>query len=380
MIDVKEKKILQLLFSEEAYSEEEISALLRGTDIDGEKIEFLLLLALLGNKQNWQFFPQSLRPRLEGIYKSVRLRNIYGVPWLNEKLLLLKQRNIPVLFLKGMAMRAYYAPHLPRQMSDFDLAVPEDRFEEARKCLMESDTFAENGAVSLHAQHIQKQGKTIDLHKWIFKTHGEAASGLWEKAVTTGFNGTDVMVLNPVDMFIHVIDCKARDLIKNIQTERKVKWLLDVRSVLGKTGLEYWNWEEVAVRAGETGSSHYLAWLMPVFSEVFPDILTERDRKKFFPQDRTYEKWHKKVMDFCREHKEYRAYIKTRDKEKHRVRHFLRSMKYSWTAYHCYYGPELERIDPDYGFWKYFCETRHADGVPSLLKRYAAKFVKLVKK
>ena len=374
-LEDREKQLLRMLFREEPCSKDNISVLFRDFEIDNEKMEYLLMLALLGYKIGWQYFPDEVKPRLEGVYKATRIRNIYGVPWLRDKLVLLKKQGIPVMFLKGMAMRAFFAPDIPRQMSDFDFAVPEDRFQEAKEILLTSGESSRAGAVSLHAIHIiEEQRKAIDLHQWVFKTHGDKRAAIWEKSIATDFGGTDIRVLNPVDMFIHIVDCKSRDIIKNLQAERKVKWLLDARHIIEKAGCKNWKWEEVADRAKELGSLNYLSLLLPAFSEVFPDILPPNDVQKIFPQDDNYSNWLNRVSVFSRENKQYREYLRNRNaSEKRGIKHYFKSFHHEWTAYHFYYGPELKNANPEYGFIKYLCETRHVNGISALLKRYLTR-------
>lgn len=371
----REKELLRMLFREEPCSKDGISVLFRDFDMDHEKMEYLLMLALLGYKKGWQYFPDEVKPRLEGVYKSARIRNIYGIPWLRDKLVLLKKQGVPVMFLKGMAMRAFFAPDIPRQMSDFDLAVPEDRFKEAKEILTSSGENTRTGTVSLHAIHITEgQRKVIDLHQWVFKTHGDKRAAIWEKSISADFDGMDIRVLNPVDMFIHIVDCKSRDIIKDLQAERKTKWLLDARLIIEKAGCKNWKWEEVADRAKELGSLNYLSFLLQAFSEVFPDILSPNDVQKIFPKDDKYRNWHKRVSEFSRKQKQYREYLRNRNaSEEHKLKDSFKSLHYAWTSYRFYYGPELKAASPEYGFIKYFCETRHVNGIPALLKRYLTR-------
>ena len=375
VINKKEKELLRLLFLERVCSEsEDIAFLLKGADFDNERFEYLLMLAVLGKKQDWRYFPNEIKPRLEGIYKSVRLRNIYGVPWLKEKLLLLNKHAVPLMLLKGMAMRAYYAPETPRQMSDYDFAVPEERFKEAKDILMESDSTLQPGPVSQHALHIEKQGKVIDLHQWIFKTHGGVSAGLWENSIEIAFLGAGVRVLNPVDIFIHIVDCKTRDLIKNIQSDRKLKWLFDTRCIIKKAGYENWDWSKVADRAKELGSYNYVVYLMPYFSEVFPDTLSEADMRYFFPQDEEYQDWYKRVKKVSLVNEEFQAYIKNHCEDKFAWRRRLKALWRDWNHYHYYYGQELKAAGEKIGFFNYFCSVHRIKGITGLFKRV---FVKL---
>ena len=60
MVDKKETEILRLLFKRGACSEEETASILKGIDLDNESFEFLLMLAVLGKKQDWRFFPDEI--------------------------------------------------------------------------------------------------------------------------------------------------------------------------------------------------------------------------------------------------------------------------------------------------------------------------------
>ena len=367
MIDEREKLLLRLLFSEEMYTENNAALLFDGLDLANEHLEYPLMLAILGSRKGWKYFPESFRPRLEGILRATRLKNIYAVPWLREKMALLQEHGIAMMLLKGMAMRAYYAPEYPRQMSDIDLAVPEECFEEAKKLLTESEPELVTRVKSLHAQHLSEDEiRTIDLHHWIFKSSA-GTDKMWQNAVPVCFQSIDLLVPDPADMCIHIVDSKARDVITNIQSERRMKWLFDLRCIISKA--EGWNWEAVAARADELGSLLYLKYLLPEFSDVFPDMLSPEELHRSFPQDRSFLKWKKDTEKVIPAEEALKDYIRQHGVADYSLRRTWLSVRSSWIRYHCYIGPDLKKAGIKTSFLKYYCSLRHADSLGQLIKK-----------
>ena len=336
-------------------------------DFEQEHMEYPLLLGILGVKTDWSGFPPHIRNHLEGVYKAARLRNIYGVPWLISRCETLVDNDIPFLLLKGMAMRIYYAPDIPRQMSDFDVAVPEDLYEKAKNCLIESDKLLRPGYESMHAVHLTAgEAKTIDLHRWIFKTHGDRYSEIWNRAICVTFQGINAKVLDPVDMFIHVIETKVRDDIRSIYPDRKVKWLMDAGLIVSRA--KGWDWTAVADRARRLGSENYIKRAITAFQTVFPELLTSEELKTLFPQDSKYHKWDKRVERYRRVNKEYNEV--TRKYKGLTIKHVWSRVKYYWVSYHDYYGPEHREAGETTSFLAYLYKAKKVSGFTELIRSF----------
>ena len=120
----REKRLIDLSFGEEA-TDQAVRALTDGLDLDTANQNFLLMLSCLGFRNGWQGFPPEMIPRLKGVHRYHQASISVGIPWLVRQIRALTDGGIPVMLLKGVAMRAYYAPERPRIMYDYDLAVPE---------------------------------------------------------------------------------------------------------------------------------------------------------------------------------------------------------------------------------------------------------------
>ena len=370
----RDKQVLRLLFAETAYSEEALPVIWDGLDIDREKTDFLLPLALLGIRHNWACFPASLKPRLEGIYQAARLRNMYGIPWLKEQLEYLLAAGIPTMFVKGMAMRSCYATDIPRVMSDFDVAVPAERFEEAAAILTEHADPGWIGPVSPHARHIGTLQKTIDLHQLIFKTNRKATALVWNNCLPVSYQGLKISVPDPVDMFIHIVESKARDEIIGNQEDRQLKWLFDTRVLLDH--IESSRWKRIADRAGELGVSYYLVRLMPVFSEVFPDQLTAEELGLFFPQDEAFQKRHAQIARYERIRKKHQEALAERKSGGSVVPRFFDSIRHPWSKYFDYIKPDRVAGGVDSSFIQFLYETYHVKNGMQLFALFAKRVFK----
>ena len=345
---------------------ENLSELFRDLDFQRERMEYPLLLSVLGQRTGWRSFPEDVTARLEGVNKAARLRNIHAVPWLIEKIRLLSEHEIPVLLLKGIAMRSYYAPELPRQMSDFDLAVPEDKFEEAKQLLADSEHLSELPPESLHAVHIKSDNGVIDLHHWIFKTKGGSSAGIWKRAVPSDRFGVRAFVPDSEDMFIHLLDSRVRDEIRTVSPERRVKWLLDAALVLRSPGT--WDWSSVAERSKELGSLMYLEDALPVFSGVFPELLSQSELENYFPQDDAFLEWKERTERYKAVNRDY--FRNTRSMNRYTPEKILRMLKYYRSAYRDYYGPELKEAGEVSGFLDFLVHLHHVRNVPELITKF----------
>lgn len=367
----RDKQVLRLLFAETAYSEEDLHVALDGLDIDQEKTDFLLPLALLGIRHNWAYFPASLKPRLEGIYQAARLRNMVGIPWLKTQLDGLRSVGIPVMFVKGMAMRSYYAPGVPREMSDFDVAVPEDRYKEAAAILMRNAGGNKPSSVSLHARHIYGQEKSIDLHHRVFKMSRKATDLVWKASVTADFQGLEVSVPSPIDMFIHVVESKSRDEITGAQPGRRLKWLFDARYLLQIIGDV--DWKLISSRADELGVRFYLTKLLPVFSDVFPDCLNAADLQLYFPKDTAFRKRETQIEHFAEKNRLYRKKYVGQKPNRYPLTKIFSFLHWSWLRYYNYMKPDFKIGGIQTSFWGFLCESYEVENITQLFTLFIKK-------
>lgn len=364
----KEKMALRLLFSDIPYEESCMETLFPTASIDDERMEYLLMLSILGVKNHWKYFPEAFKPRLQGIYRYYRVENITGYLWLQKLLPRLVQLGIPVLFMKGIAMRTYFAPDMPRQMSDYDFAVPEKYFDEAKNIFLEAGWGDTSIGAALHAVTLYKDDFSVDLHRWIFKTHGDKDTDIWRKMLPADFWGISVNVLQPADMIVHILDNRARDVILDDLTHRRMKWLLDVRAVIQKAGKA--DWGEIAERAAVLGSLSYLKMILPEFAEVFPDILSPAEIDKYFPQDESYRKWLSRADRYRLENERFHKAVSERGEHIYTPYMALRELYHLWMGWRLYFKPELRAVGSNMTFSGFVCRSLKADDLSGLIRKY----------
>jgi hypothetical protein len=124
----------------------------------------------------------------------------------------LAPRGIPVMPLKGVLLqKLVYGERSFRQISDVDVLVPEDRFDESVACL---------GANGFTRQRLEPGGwemvlrdpsgppLNVDLHKRLSRTTRSrlTAAGLFARAVPdTELFGARVLLPSPEDLFAHLL-------------------------------------------------------------------------------------------------------------------------------------------------------------------------------
>lgn len=290
--------------------EKRIRSLTDHYDLDSPNMNYLLMLAVLGYRVDWKYFPSEIVPRLRGIHRYFQAKNVLGIPWLVERLKRLKERGIPVMLIKGLALRYYHIPGVPRVMNDFDIAVPEDRFEEVMDLLR--DGSVEDKTSTLWADTVVGKcaGKNIelDVHKRIFKRHAVPEQEIWKRALPLKFQGLDVLVPCREDMLIHILDTQARDIFRCLLPENRMKWLFDAGTLmLGEGGKQ--DLKILASRACQMKTQYTVRLMLVLFSACYgEDPYVRQLADQVQPPSGKYVRWLKAQMQLRREWKKREIY------------------------------------------------------------------------
>lgn len=393
MLTKREKYLMHVLFGGEL-TRDVMQILTKDFDIDTANQNYILMLSCLGYLHNWDLFPPEIVPRLKGVHRYHQVRNSMGMPWLIRQLHVLDDAGIPVMLIKGVAMRAYYAPGTPRLMWDYDIAVPTQQYKEAVGLLgRDGNTLKEEWE---HSSAITSGKEELDLHCWIFKKNEENGSDFWERAVHFDFHGMDVCVPSPEDMLIHQLDTQSRNYFLNEAPERRMKWLYDCRCVVEAAG--GLNITSIEVRAGELHVTNQVRMMLRQFCRCFPELIEKKRLDAAFPPSKEYYEWFRQELNGKRE-RDKRRKEKEKNKrnwekyqavwEKYKRRYpddssgsvmtamrAVRSVTLELAEYR-YFKPEMKKSDPNINLWRYFKKTRHIDSVlefPKFLIKYVIHF------
>ena len=284
----REKCLLSLLLGEKLEAKD-MELIMSGADIDHENQNFLLMLSRVGYMQGWDLFPKEIIPRLKGIHKYAQIQNTIHVPWLMGKIRTLRRAGIPVMLIKGLALRFYYSVGMPRVMGDYDIAVPEESYEMAMTVLQGTDDVYKGTPYSHHGE-VVSDGFKLEIHRWIFKHHGEKGTDIWERAVYFDLYGEKVCVPCPEDMFIHQMDNRCGDMFENIFPNRKVNWLYDCRCILDFSDMKL-DIPSMILRAKEFDVLYNTRRMLLIFADTFPNIVDVGYIEKLIPLTPDYEMW-----------------------------------------------------------------------------------------
>ncbi|MCR4663507.1 MAG: nucleotidyltransferase family protein [Endomicrobiaceae bacterium] len=289
----KEKLLISLLINKNP-TEKDISILTSKMDVAKETQSFLLLLSYLGYLSSWKFFPQNFIPFLKGIYSFYQAKNIFKMSWLIEKIRVLQKANIPVMLLKGLALKYYYETGYPRIMNDFDIAVPEKDYKKAITLLTDKNKY--NGQSVPYHGEIDGNGIILEVHRWIFKTHGDKGTDIWERAVNIDFYGTKVCVMCPEDMLIHQLDNRSKDIFLDTFLDRRINFIFDCNHILNFT--ETIDIKQLYSRAATFSVLYSVKHMLSFISEFFPKKIDINEIEKQFPYPKKYNLWVKNNIKY----------------------------------------------------------------------------------
>ena len=108
----KERLLVTLLFNKKI-TKEDIDIL---ADYIKENTNYKLLLSYLDFQNKWELFSKEKSSQLKMIFDTFHKNNLFMIPWFIDKTKILNRSGIPVMFLKGLALKYYYAKGYPRNM------------------------------------------------------------------------------------------------------------------------------------------------------------------------------------------------------------------------------------------------------------------------
>jgi hypothetical protein len=160
---------LDLIFAENP-TQKDLNELLKVWDIEVKGGHQALILSYLMKTHSNLDFSDYTRPRLEGLLNFYKFSNLKTISQFAKLGKTLNARGIPLILLKGGAMR-FLRPDLPRVMGDIDFLVPQDKFTETIK-IAETFGFERIWDDKHQAPHsfdmINKETKVaVDIHRYL---------------------------------------------------------------------------------------------------------------------------------------------------------------------------------------------------------------------
>ena len=235
----KDSRFIQL-YAEPDHDPLQWTAFFSTVDLPQEPYPFNCLLTRLDRKTKWQGVPDELVPMLSGLKKKLIAKN--AVQMMDGMMLVkeLNRRNIPVLLIKGGALRTVLLPDVPRRMTDLDIVVPADRYKESYETALANGYHTVSNvmySIDLH----KGDRSTVDIHHSMFKNNfqtDEPAELILNDASEHQRNGAVFKVPSPEDTFLMTM-INAVDNFLQGSDKGPVTWLADCLDIAERYPLHY---------------------------------------------------------------------------------------------------------------------------------------------
>lgn len=275
-ISEKQEYLLKLYTSKENVTKDEIYHLLYDFDYDIEKetLNFNFLLAQLFQNNPHIEIPKDIEPRLKGVIRWFQYRNISLLSCLKQLIGELNKKNIPVLLIKGAAMRIL-EPNKSRMMADVDCAVGIDDLNETIK-ISRKLGFKLNKAYK-HATEVRKSDiQKIDIHNKIVKSDTDTEKTdkkIFERAKQFDFYDSKVLIPNTEDMIFLLLTNGYENILYSQPFYKNISWLLDVVYIFKNN--KNIDWNLVVTNAKETNTLAQVKIMFELLNHFMPNIVPD---------------------------------------------------------------------------------------------------------
>ena len=271
----QDEQLLRMLFTTHVTPDEK-TAFFKNLDIEKEPMEFNLMLAHLYHLHGAQGIPSTIIPRLLGVARFYLFKNGALFSSFRPLQQALNQAGIPVLLLKGAAIKATYEPNRSRCLADIDFAVPIERLNDTIKIAQNQDFhFTSN---SLHSVDMKQSGITgiggsIDIHHKLFKICYSRSMDdeIKDGARLTKFFGTEVWVPSPENLLFHLLENEFYNLCSITNSRRCFKWIYDSGTLL-HSSLKL-DWDHLANTAKKYSLYNPIQSMLSLLADYFPQYV-----------------------------------------------------------------------------------------------------------
>ncbi len=275
----KDQQLLQMMFAVHVTPNDK-AVFFKDLNIEKEPMEFNLMLAHLCHRHGSLGVPSTIIPRVRGVARFYLFKNAALFSSFGRLGTILNQANIPMLLLKGSAIKAYYDPYTSRCLVDVDFAVPEERLNETIKIASSQGYYDFSNAFhSVDMKQLETDGTSgrIDIHHCLFKTSYKRSieEELTDGAKLIQFFGTEVWIPSPENLILHLLENEFFNLCcVPKENRRRFKWIYDCGMVLCSTS--QFDWKHVVKNAKKYFIHDAVKPMLSILADYLPQYVPQK--------------------------------------------------------------------------------------------------------
>lgn len=216
---------------------------------------------------------------------DIEIEQLRKISELSVVLKKINKENIPLIILKGLAIRNFYPKAEHRTMGNANILVHREDVKRLKKLLidMRYSVLEEHNKVPHHITLIHNSYPTIKIHWNLFDGHGFAKELIhyekliWKRATKNNLGDAEVLAFSYEDLASHLCMYMADHLTEN---GFEVRQLCDITILVEKLGNEI-DWNSFIMKARMHGFEKFSLILFLICNELFDMKLPEELEVKY---------------------------------------------------------------------------------------------------
>ncbi len=274
ILNEKDLKFIDLIFSQNP-TQEELDNFLKTYDIEKAGSNKALMLSYFMKLHPELKFNSYNTPRLKGLLNYFRFQNLNLMTYFSKIGKVLNQNNIPVLIMKGLAMK-YLRPELSRSMGDTDILVPEKDY---LKCIKLARKMGYRLEIYLHSVDLHEpdsEAGIMDIHRFIYMyslRERKLNKYLFERAKEATLGGVKILVPCYEDLLFILLANLSVNLRNNTSKASVLFSLFDAKFLIENKNFD---WNIVIENAKLTKTLTQIAFAINFINFIVPNLIPNK--------------------------------------------------------------------------------------------------------
>lgn len=281
-ITSSDEKLLNFYFKNDA-SQEDLDNFLSEWDIEEEGGKKALALAYFMKQHQNLKYPKYVEPRLHGLLKYFKYRNLITIAHFHKICTALKKENIDVLIMKGGAIRHCNSDY-PRIMGDIDILVPQKDYDKAKSIGLSFGYgfFLFSHSIDLYDPKLNMM--LVDIHRKI-DMQSESDELICEDFFKRAhqekiFNVDGIYLPCPEDLMFILLINMNKNIVQNTSTLNILYYILDSMYILNLK--PDFDWDIVKQNTIKTKTEIPISVMLHFLNKFVPIKLPEFFSEEFY--------------------------------------------------------------------------------------------------